>query len=100
MASEYRRGTFNRYVLILNRLIFESKQMLKQKAGNVVSITAALADEPTAGINASVSLCTKGGLNAVTRSLAIEYARKDIRLNAVAFGTVDTPSHKDAPRKL
>ena len=47
------------------------KQMLKQKSGNVVSITAALADQPVAGINASVSMITKGGLNTVTRSLAI-----------------------------
>ena len=39
------------------------KQMLKQKSGNVVSISAALADQPIAGINASVSMMTKGGLN-------------------------------------
>jgi NAD(P)-dependent dehydrogenase (short-subunit alcohol dehydrogenase family) len=50
------------------------KQMLKQKSGSVVTITAALADQPVAGINASVSMITKGGLNTVTRSLAIEYA--------------------------
>jgi len=49
------------------------KQMLKQKSGNVVSITAALADQPIAGVNASVSMMTKGGLNTVIRSLAIEY---------------------------
>ena len=55
------------------------KQMLKQKSGNVVSITAALADQPVAGINASVSMMTKGGLNTVTRSLAIEYAKQGIR---------------------
>ena len=48
------------------------KQMLKQKSGNVVTITAALADQPVAGINASMSMITKGGLNTVTRSLAIE----------------------------
>jgi NAD(P)-dependent dehydrogenase (short-subunit alcohol dehydrogenase family) len=48
------------------------KQMLRQKSGNVVSITAALADQPIAGVNASVSMITKGGLNTVTRSLAIE----------------------------
>jgi NAD(P)-dependent dehydrogenase (short-subunit alcohol dehydrogenase family) len=67
------------------------KQMLKQKSGNVVSITAALADQPIAGVNASVSMITKGGLNTVTRSLAIEYANEGIRFNAVAPGTVETP---------
>jgi NAD(P)-dependent dehydrogenase (short-subunit alcohol dehydrogenase family) len=71
------------------------KQMLKQKSGNVVSITAALVDQPVAGINASVSMMTKGGLNTVIRSLAIEYAKEGIRFNAVAPGVVDTPLHKD-----
>ena len=40
-------------------------------------------------------MITKGGLNAITRSLAIEYAKKNIRFNAVAPGQVDTPLHKD-----
>jgi NAD(P)-dependent dehydrogenase (short-subunit alcohol dehydrogenase family) len=75
------------------------KQMLKQKSGNVVSITAALADQPVAGVNASVSMITKGGLNTATRSLAIEYAKEGIRFNAVAPGVVDTPLHKDDPKE-
>jgi NAD(P)-dependent dehydrogenase (short-subunit alcohol dehydrogenase family) len=74
------------------------RQMLKQKSGNVVSITAALADQPIAGVNGSVSMITKGGLNTVTRSLAIEYAKEGIRFNAVAPGVVDTPMHKDDPK--
>jgi NAD(P)-dependent dehydrogenase (short-subunit alcohol dehydrogenase family) len=74
------------------------KEMLKQKSGNVVTITAALADRPIAGENASVSMITKGGLNTVTRSLAIEYAKDRIRFNAVAPGAVDTPLHKDDPK--
>ena len=73
-------------------------QMLKQKSGNVVSITAALADQPIAGVNGSVSMITKGGLNTVIRSLAIEYAKEGIRFNAVAPGTVDTSLHKDSPK--
>jgi NAD(P)-dependent dehydrogenase (short-subunit alcohol dehydrogenase family) len=63
-----------------------------------VSITAALADQPIAGINGSVSMITKGGLNTVIRCLAIEYAREGIRFNAVAPGVVDTPMHKDDPK--
>ena len=74
------------------------KQMLKQRSGNVVSISAALADQPIAGVNASVSMMTKGGLNTVIRSLAIEYAKDGIRFNAVAPGVVDTPLHKDGPK--
>ena len=74
------------------------KQMLKQKSGSIVSITAALADHPIAGVNAAVPMITKGGLNAVTRSLAIEYAREGIRFNAVAPGVVDTPIYKDDPK--
>jgi NAD(P)-dependent dehydrogenase (short-subunit alcohol dehydrogenase family) len=74
------------------------KQMLKQKSGNVVTITAALAENPIAGVNASVPMITKGGLNTVTRQLAIEYAKEGIRFNAVAPGAVDTPLHKNDPK--
>ena len=71
------------------------KQMLKQQSGCVVTISAALVDQPFAGDKASVSMLTKGGLNSITRSLAIEYAKEGIRFNAVAPGAVDTPLHKD-----
>lgn len=74
------------------------KQMLNQKSGNVVTITGALADNPMAGVNASVSMITKGGLNTITRQLAIEYAKRGIRFNAVAPGAVDTPLHKNDPK--
>jgi NAD(P)-dependent dehydrogenase (short-subunit alcohol dehydrogenase family) len=73
------------------------KEMLKQKSGCVVSITAALADRPIAGENGSVSMITKGGLNAATRNLAAEYAKDGIRFNAVAPGAVDTPMHRSDP---
>jgi len=73
------------------------KQMLKQKSGCVVSITAALADRPIAGENGSVSMITKGGLNSATQNLAIEYAKDGIRFNAVAPGEVDTPMHRNDP---
>ena len=71
------------------------KQMQKQKMGCVITITAALADNPIAGVDASVSMITKGGLNTVTRHLAMEYAKQGIRFNAVAPGVVDTPLHQD-----
>jgi NAD(P)-dependent dehydrogenase (short-subunit alcohol dehydrogenase family) len=75
------------------------KQMQAQKTGgSIVSITAALVDNPIAGIPASLSMITKGGLNAGLRSLASEYAKEHIRFNAVAPGTVDTPLHAEDPK--
>jgi NAD(P)-dependent dehydrogenase (short-subunit alcohol dehydrogenase family) len=75
------------------------RQMLAQKTGgSVVTITAALADNPISGVKASVPMITKGGLNAVTFALASEYAKQGIRVNAVAPGIVDTPLHKDNPK--
>jgi NAD(P)-dependent dehydrogenase (short-subunit alcohol dehydrogenase family) len=72
------------------------KQMLSQgTGGSVTSITASLAENPIAGVPASLPMITKGGLDAVTRSLAIEYAKNNIRFNAVAPGQVDTPLHKN-----
>ena len=77
------------------------KQMQAQKTGgSIVSITAALADNPIAGIPASLAMITKGGLNAAIRSLASEYAKEDIRFNAVAPGIVDTPLHSDLSEQV
>jgi NAD(P)-dependent dehydrogenase (short-subunit alcohol dehydrogenase family) len=75
------------------------KQMLAQNsAGSVVTITASLAVNPIAGIKASVPMITKGGLEAVTLSLAAEYAKENIRFNAVEPGIVNTPMHDDDPK--
>jgi NAD(P)-dependent dehydrogenase (short-subunit alcohol dehydrogenase family) len=76
------------------------KQMQAQKSGgSIVSISAALADNPIAGVPASVPMITKGGLNAVIASLALEYAKEHIRFNAVAPGIVDTPLHAGTPKE-
>lgn len=75
------------------------RQMLAQKSGgSVVSITTSMVANPIAGVTASVPMITKGGIEAVTRSLALEYAKEKIRFNAVAPGQVDTPLHKDNPK--
>ncbi len=72
------------------------KQMLAQKTGgSVTCITSAMVEHPIAGIKASLAMITKGGLEAITRSLAMEYAKEDIRFNAVAPGIVDTPMHAE-----
>ena len=76
------------------------KQMQAQKTGgSIVSITGALANNPIAGIPASVAMITKGGLETVTRQLAMEYAKQHIRFNAVAPGVVDSPLHANDPKE-
>lgn len=73
--------------------------MLRQgTGGSVTTITASLAQNPVAGVTASIPMITKGGLESVTLSLASEYAKSNIRFNAVAPGVVDTPLHHDTPK--
>ena len=62
----------------------------QKSGGSIVSVSAALVDNPIAGEPASLSMITKGGLNAAMRSLAMEYAKEHIRFNAVAPGIVAT----------
>ncbi len=77
------------------------KQILAQKSGgSVVNITTSLVVNPIAGVTASVPMITKGGLEAVVRSLASEYAKEHIRFNAVAPGVVDTPLHRNNPKEF
>ncbi|KOF20855.1 3-oxoacyl-ACP reductase [Ensifer adhaerens] len=68
-------------------------EMLKQGAGHVVSITTSLVNQPIAGLPAALASLTKGGLNAVTQSLAMEFAKTGVRVNAVSPGIIKTPMH-------
>src|SRR5277367_1903204 len=70
------------------------KQMLKQKSGSIVNISTTLVGQPIAGVSAAVQIMVKGGLDAVTGALALEYARDGIRVNTVAAGVINTPMHK------
>lgn len=72
------------------------RQMLVQGGGHVVTITTTLVGQPVKGVPAALASLTKGGLDAVTRSLAIEYADKGVRVNAVAPGVINTPMHAPA----
>ena len=67
--------------------------MEKQGSGHVVNITTSLVDQPIAGVPAVLASLTKGGLNSATKGLAIEYATKGIRVNAVSPGIIKTPMH-------
>jgi NAD(P)-dependent dehydrogenase (short-subunit alcohol dehydrogenase family) len=104
--TDYTADDFQKFVHTnLDGFIFITqlavKQMLSQgTGGSVTTITASLADNPIAGIPASIPMITKGGLNAITLSLASEYAKQNIRFNAVAPGTVDTPLHKNNPKDV
>jgi NAD(P)-dependent dehydrogenase (short-subunit alcohol dehydrogenase family) len=68
-------------------------QMEKQLSGHVVTVTASIVDHAMGGLYTVLAALTKGGLNAATRSLAIEYAGKGIRVNAVSPGIINTPMH-------
>lgn len=68
-------------------------EMLKQGGGHIVQITATLVEQPLAALPCGLASLSKGGLDAVTRGLAIEYAKRGIRVNAVAPGVIKTPMH-------
>ncbi|OPB09566.1 3-oxoacyl-ACP reductase [Pseudomonas fluorescens] len=68
-------------------------EMLKQRAGHIVNITTSLVDHAIDGVPSVLASLTKGGLNAATKSLAIEYAKRGIRVNAVSPGIIKTPMH-------
>jgi NAD(P)-dependent dehydrogenase (short-subunit alcohol dehydrogenase family) len=68
-------------------------QMRLQKSGHVVNISTSLVGQPVAGATASLASLTKGGLESVTRALAMEFAEEGIRFNAIAPGVVNTPMH-------
>jgi NAD(P)-dependent dehydrogenase (short-subunit alcohol dehydrogenase family) len=75
------------------------RQMVEQKnGGSIVSITTPLISHPIAGMPVSVAMITKGGIEAASKNIAMEYARDGIRVNTVAPGVVDTPLHKDNPK--
>jgi NAD(P)-dependent dehydrogenase (short-subunit alcohol dehydrogenase family) len=69
------------------------RQMLKQGGGHIVNTTTTLVTQPVKGVPSVLASLTKGGLDAATRSLAIEYAEQKIRVNAVAPGVIKTPMH-------
>ncbi|QYY27879.1 SDR family oxidoreductase [Cupriavidus pinatubonensis] len=68
-------------------------EMEKRRSGHVVSITTSLVDHAISGVPSVLASLTKGGLNAATKSLAIEYAKTGIRVNAVSPGIIKSPMH-------
>jgi NAD(P)-dependent dehydrogenase (short-subunit alcohol dehydrogenase family) len=72
------------------------RQMVTQGSGHVVFVTTSLVDSADSRRPAALTALTKGGLVAVTRSLAIEYAARGVRVNAVSLGVIKTPAHDPA----
>jgi NAD(P)-dependent dehydrogenase (short-subunit alcohol dehydrogenase family) len=81
----------------LNGFFYISQQAIKamepRKSGHVVQISTSLIDQANSNIPSVLASVTKGGLNAATKSLAIEYASRGVRVNAVALGIIKTPMH-------
>jgi NAD(P)-dependent dehydrogenase (short-subunit alcohol dehydrogenase family) len=71
-------------------------QMVEQGRGHVVNISTSLVDHADSNRPSALPALTKGGLVAVTRSLAIEYAAGGLRVNAVSLGVIETPAHDPA----
>ena len=69
--------------------------LLAQGGGHIVSVTTSLVDNADANVPSALASLTKGGLQSATKSLAIEYARRGIRTNAVSPGTIKTPMHAE-----
>ncbi|WP_434710592.1 SDR family oxidoreductase [Pseudomonas sp. R1-1] len=68
-------------------------EMQKNASGHIVSVTTSLVDHAIDGVPSVLASLTKGGINAATKSLAIEYAKRGIRVNAVSPGIIKTPMH-------
>ncbi len=71
-----------------------AREMLKQGSGHVVQITTTLVEHASSSVPSVLASLTKGGLSAATKSLAIEFAKKGVRVNAVSPGVIKTPMHK------
>jgi NAD(P)-dependent dehydrogenase (short-subunit alcohol dehydrogenase family) len=96
---EYTSEDFQRVVATnLAGFFYVSQQVVRHMqqngGGQIINISTTLAQQPIAGVTAALTSLTKGGLDSVTRGLAIEYASQGIRVNAIAPGIVDTPMHK------
>lgn len=101
VARPFDRYTAEEYARVvatnLNGFFFTTQAAISamepRGGGHIVSITTALVDHPLSAVPSALASLSKGGIDAATRSLAIEYATRGIRVNAVAPGVINTPMH-------
>ena len=96
--TAYSKGDYAAYMATNVTGFFHMTQraieiMNKQGNGHVVTVTSSLVDQPMSSVPATLTSLTKGALNAATKSLAIEYAKNGVRVNAVSAGIIKTPMH-------
>jgi NAD(P)-dependent dehydrogenase (short-subunit alcohol dehydrogenase family) len=96
--TDYTAADFDLATGVNLRGFFEVTQraiaaMLDGDGGHVVNVTTSLTDHANSAVPSALASLTKGGLNAVTKSLAIEYATRGVRVNAVSPGVIRTPMH-------
>jgi NAD(P)-dependent dehydrogenase (short-subunit alcohol dehydrogenase family) len=99
--TEYTLADFNAIVAVnlagfFHMTIRTIKHMLDQGRGHVVNVSTTLVEQADSGRPAALPVLTKGGLVAVTKSLAIEYASRGLRVNAVSLGVIKTPIHDES----
>ncbi|GAA1607911.1 SDR family oxidoreductase [Kribbella sancticallisti] len=98
--TDYTDADFDLVTGVNLRGFFEVSQqavaaMLTTGGGHILSVSTSLVDHPNTNVPSALASLTKGGLNAVTKSLAIEYAARNVRVNAVALGIIRTPMHPE-----
>jgi NAD(P)-dependent dehydrogenase (short-subunit alcohol dehydrogenase family) len=69
------------------------REMVKAGTGQIINIGTSLVAQPIAAVPSALPILLKGGIEAATRALAIEYAARGIRVNTIAAGIIDTPMH-------
>jgi NAD(P)-dependent dehydrogenase (short-subunit alcohol dehydrogenase family) len=69
------------------------RMLVQENGGHIINVTSTLADSGHSAVPSALTALTKGGLVALTKSLAIEYAGHGIRINAISPGVIDTPLH-------
>jgi NAD(P)-dependent dehydrogenase (short-subunit alcohol dehydrogenase family) len=89
----------------MDGFVFMTQHVLRQMiaqgtGGSVVSITSPLTTSPITGVPAAATMITKGGIEAASRNIAMEYAPQGIRVNMVAPGIVDTPMHATGDKSV
>ncbi|MFC7380694.1 SDR family NAD(P)-dependent oxidoreductase [Sphaerisporangium rhizosphaerae] len=99
--TEYTEEDFSSLVAVNLGGFFRTTQhalphMLRQGGGHVVQITTSLVDQPNSSLASALASLTKGGLQSATKALAIEYATRGVRVNAVSPGIIKTPMHAEA----